>query len=57
MVWHSKLGSTTLIRRRQLEIADTIEGVEKACIMQVWNRMLVSSIPTTTIKIHGLRCH
>lgn len=26
-VWHSKLGSTTLIRRRQLEIADTLEGV------------------------------
>ena len=25
-VWHSKLGSTTLIRRRQLEIADTLEG-------------------------------
>ena len=32
-VWHSKPGSTTLIRRRQLEIADTIEGVEKACII------------------------
>ena len=29
-VWHSKLGSTTLIRRRQLEIADTIEGVNLA---------------------------
>lgn len=29
-VWHSKLGSTTLIRRRQLEIADTIEGVKLA---------------------------
>ena len=28
-VWH-KLGSTTLIRRRQLEIADTIEGVNLA---------------------------
>ena len=28
-VWHSKLGSTTLIRR-QLEIADTIEGVNLA---------------------------
>lgn len=25
-VWHSRLGSTTLIRRRQLEIADTDEG-------------------------------
>ena len=29
-VWHSKLGSTTLIRRRQLEIADTEEGLELA---------------------------
>ena len=29
-VWHSNLGSTTLIRRRQLEIADTIEGVNLA---------------------------
>lgn len=29
-VWHSKLGSTTLIRRRQLEIADTTEGVKLA---------------------------
>lgn len=26
-VWHSKLGSTTLIRRRQLEIAETKEGL------------------------------
>lgn len=29
-VWHSKLGSTTLIRRRQLEIADTTEGANLA---------------------------
>lgn len=29
-VWHSKLGSTTLIRRRQLEIADTKYGVNLA---------------------------
>lgn len=29
-VWHSKLGSTTLIRRRQLEIASTSEGVNMA---------------------------
>ena len=29
-VWHSKLGSTTLIRRRQLEIANTTEGVNLA---------------------------
>ena len=29
-VWHSKIGSTTLIRRRQLEIAYTIEGVNLA---------------------------
>ncbi|MCF6158380.1 MAG: CRISPR-associated endonuclease Cas1 [wastewater metagenome] len=29
-VWHSKLGSTTLIRRRQLEIANTPEGVNLA---------------------------
>ncbi|MDN3511256.1 MAG: CRISPR-associated endonuclease Cas1 [Candidatus Jettenia sp. CY-1] len=29
-VWHSKLGSTTLIRRRQLEIASTREGVNLA---------------------------
>ncbi|MGM0500495.1 MAG: CRISPR-associated endonuclease Cas1 [Bacillota bacterium] len=27
-VWHSKLGSTTYIRRRQLEIAETAEGTE-----------------------------
>ncbi|WP_408956097.1 CRISPR-associated endonuclease Cas1 [Natroniella sp. ANB-PHB2] len=27
-VWHSKLGSTTYIRRRQLEIADSEEGTE-----------------------------
>ncbi|MDQ1283134.1 MAG: CRISP-associated protein Cas1 [Euryarchaeota archaeon] len=26
-VWHPKLGSTTLIRRRQMEIYDTIEGL------------------------------
>lgn len=26
-VWHSKLGSTTLIRRKQLEIAETEEGL------------------------------
>src|SRR3989338_4892082 len=29
-VWHSKLGSTTLIRRRQLEIAETQEGLKLA---------------------------
>jgi len=29
-VWHSKLGSTTLIRRRQLEIAETDKGLELA---------------------------
>lgn len=29
-VWHSKLGSTTLIRRRQLEIAETDEGFNLA---------------------------
>jgi CRISPR-associated protein Cas1 len=29
-VWHSKLGSTTLIRRRQLEIAETEEGLKYA---------------------------
>jgi CRISPR-associated protein Cas1 len=29
-VWHSKLGSTTLIRRRQLEIADKEEGLKLA---------------------------
>ncbi|MBI4697895.1 MAG: CRISPR-associated endonuclease Cas1 [Nitrospirae bacterium] len=27
-VWHSKLGSTTLIRRRQLEVSDENEGLE-----------------------------
>lgn len=27
-VWHSKLGSTTLIRRRQLEIYDSAEGLK-----------------------------
>jgi len=32
-VWHSKPGSTTLMCRCQLEIADTIEGVEKAGII------------------------
>ena len=29
-VWHSKLGSTTLIRRRQLEIAETEKGLNLA---------------------------
>lgn len=29
-VWHPKLGSTTLIRRRQLEIAETDEGLKLA---------------------------
>lgn len=29
-VWHSKLGSTTLIRRRQLEIAETEKGLRLA---------------------------
>lgn len=29
-VWHSKLGSTVLIRRRQLEIAETKEGLDLA---------------------------
>lgn len=29
-VWHSKLGSTTLIRRRQLEIAETKDGFNLA---------------------------
>jgi CRISPR-associated protein Cas1 len=29
-VWHPKLGSTTLIRRRQLEIAETTKGLELA---------------------------
>jgi len=29
-VWHPKLGSTTLIRRRQLEIYDTAEGLNLA---------------------------
>lgn len=29
-VWHSKLGSTTLIRRRQLELAEREEGLEMA---------------------------
>lgn len=29
-VWHSKLGSTTLIRRRQLEIAEAQEGLDLA---------------------------
>jgi len=29
-VWHSKLGSTALIRRRQLEIAETEKGLELA---------------------------
>lgn len=29
-VWHPKLGSTTLIRRRQLEIYDSIEGLNLA---------------------------
>src|SRR3990172_8896068 len=35
-VWHSKLGSTTLIRRRQLEIAETEEGLKLAL---EWVRM------------------
>lgn len=29
-VWHSKLGSTTLIRRRQLEISESEQGLELA---------------------------
>lgn len=29
-VWHSKLGSTVLIRRRQIEIAETEEGLKLA---------------------------
>jgi len=29
-VWHPKLGSTTLIRRRQLEIYETVEGLNLA---------------------------
>ena len=29
-VWHSKLGSTTLIRRKQLEIADLEKGLDLA---------------------------
>lgn len=29
-IWHAKLGSTTLIRRRQLEIAEKEEGLELA---------------------------
>lgn len=29
-VWHPKLGSTTLIRRKQLEIAETAEGLKLA---------------------------
>lgn len=29
-VWHPKLGSTTLIRRRQLEIYDTLDGLNLA---------------------------
>ncbi len=29
-VWHSKLGSTILIRRRQLKVADTEEGLKLA---------------------------
>ncbi|MEW6741045.1 MAG: CRISPR-associated endonuclease Cas1 [Nitrospirota bacterium] len=29
-VWHSKLGSTTLIRRKQFEIAETDEGFNLA---------------------------
>lgn len=29
-VWHSKLGSTTLIRRKQLEVAETEEGLKLA---------------------------
>ena len=29
-VWHPKLGSTTLIRRRQLEVYDTLDGLNLA---------------------------
>ncbi|MCK4543180.1 MAG: CRISPR-associated endonuclease Cas1 [Spirochaetales bacterium] len=29
-IWHPKLGSTTLIRRRQLEIAETQDGIDLA---------------------------
>lgn len=29
-IWHPKLGSTTLIRRRQIEIAETVDGLRLA---------------------------
>ena len=41
-VWHSKLGSTTLIRRRQLEIAETEAGLElaKSWIVQKFDNQI-----------------
>jgi len=41
-IWHSKLGSTTLIRRRQLEMYDKEEGLELAkgwCIKKIENQI------------------
>ncbi|PIZ14831.1 CRISPR-associated endonuclease Cas1 [Candidatus Desantisbacteria bacterium CG_4_10_14_0_8_um_filter_39_17] len=41
-VWYSKLGSTTLIRRRQLEIAETENGLElaKSWIIQKFDNQI-----------------
>lgn len=41
-VWHCKLGSTTLIRRKQLELAQTEEGFElaKSWIVQKFNNQI-----------------
>jgi len=41
-VWHSKLGSTASIRRKQLEISETTEGLELAkgwCVKKVGNQL------------------
>lgn len=43
-VWHPKLGSTTLIRRRQLEIAETEEGL----------RLALDWVKTKTVNQAGL---
>lgn len=41
-VWHPKMGSTALIRRKQLEISETEEGLELAkelCVQKIQNQI------------------
>jgi CRISPR-associated protein Cas1 len=51
-VWHPKLGSTTLIRRRQLELYDKEAGLnlaKKWDIQKIDNRIRYSCSPSVTI--------